>query len=208
MPGRSYLRRIARPVVAGDPQLKSISFPFANDAQPPALQSTHRHKVSPATAATTPPTADRTEVAAVQAGRAVPQPPSAVEPTPTAVPCSDLPGPGSEARPVPARRQIAHSRTDRSSPKRAASAGDGADNSIIGTEALLDMRPKTVRGPEAMPGSSVHIGMVEVRTQPAPLVPSTAQAPPPRATPPRASAAATPSPLSRGLAWRYGLVQG
>src|SRR5262245_32752088 len=122
MAGRSYLRRIARPVAAGDPQLKSISFPFANDAQPPALQSTHKYKVSPAAA--TPP-AERTEVAAVQADRALPQPPSAVEPSPTAVPYSDLPGPRSETRPLPPPRQIAHSRTDRSSPKRAASAIGG-----------------------------------------------------------------------------------
>jgi hypothetical protein len=75
---------------------------------------------------------------------------------------------------------------------------------------LTNLAPSSLRSPMpsslqlSPPRSSVRIGTIEVRTRPASSFPP----PPGQTAPPRPSPAVPSQPLSRGLAWRYGLVQG
>jgi hypothetical protein len=82
-------------------------------------------------------------------------------------------------------------------------------NGVVDALPLRNSVPKTAAAANAIPAlPTVHIGTIEVRSQPVPVsVPPTVQGGP-RAPASRAAPAASPSPLSRGLAWRYGLVQG
>ena len=62
-------------------------------------------------------------------------------------------------------------------------------------------RERAVDATPTSPRAGIHIGTIEVRTPPA-ATPAPAQARPQRAPP-----AAPAAPLSRSLAWRYGLPQ-
>src|SRR5258708_39960822 len=200
MAGRSYLRRIAQPVVPGAPQLTPLPSPLAHERHPLAMQSAH-HKVIPARATKTPSPREQVAPASFSAGPEAPHP-VAVATDPPVAPHSDLTGPEPEAGVVPARPPIAHAQTQRDLPIRPASSPAIEQDWGGGTGALPDPMRKAPRAPHAIP--NVHIGTVEVRTRPAPApVPTPAPARPLRAAP-----AAPQSPLSRGLAWRYGLVQG
>jgi hypothetical protein len=118
------------------------------------------------------------------------------------VPESKPPGPEPEAGAVPPLSPIARAQSQRGSPMRLAPPLAIEPEAAGGAEMLPDPSPTAARAPAVIP--SVHIGTIEVRTRPA-QVPVPTPAPP---RPPRAAPAAPQSPLSRGLAWRYGLVQG
>jgi hypothetical protein len=195
MGGRSYLRRIAQPVVPGAPHLTPLPSSLAHEARPPAIQSTsYYYKVTPTIGRMPFP-------AALPAGLEASHPPAAAAGQPV-VPECDAPGLEAEIGSVALPSAIASAQSDRGSPVRStlslAIEPEGAGDA----EVLPDPRPDAIRTPDAIP--SVHIGSVEVRTRPAPVpVPRPAPGRPPRTAP-----AAPQSPLSRGLAWRYGLVQG
>jgi hypothetical protein len=207
MAGRSYLRRIARPVVPGDPQLTPIAVPLAQEARPPAVQSAHTYKALRATDAAVQQAPVRDPVTAAPAEADAPHP-SAVTDAPPARLNSNPEAPAPQASVVPARSPVARPHIERGSPMRFAPAPAVDRDGVIGVAPLPEAIPKISRATEAIARANVHIGTIEVRTQPAPRVSSPAPAQPPRAASPRAAPAIPPSPLSRGLAWRYGLVQG
>jgi hypothetical protein len=96
---------------------------------------------------------------------------------------------------------MAHPHTERAAPAHA------RDRDVVrGVAPLPEATPNTDRVTEAIARHNIHIGTIEVRTKPVPLVSSPAPAQP-RAASPRAAPAAPPTSLSRGLAWRYGLAQ-
>jgi hypothetical protein len=99
---------------------------------------------------------------------------------------------------------MAHPHTERAAPNPPAHARDR--DGVRGVAPLPEATRNTGRVAEAIARHNIHIGTIEVRTKPAPLVSSPAPAQP-RAASPRAAPTAPPTPLSRGLAWRYGLAQ-
>ena len=215
MAGRSYLRRIAQPLVPGAPQLSLLPSPLAHEARPPAMRSARRHTVTEATGAKTPPSRKPIAPAAFLAGLEALHPAAAAT-EPPVTPHADLTGPirlepeagAVPAHPLIARPPTARPQTQRDSRIRSAPTSTIEQDRVGGAAALLDPMPgdrpmvEAWRAPQALP--NLHIGTVEVRTRPAPApVPTPAPARVQRGAP-----AVPQSPLSRGLAWRYGLVQG
>jgi hypothetical protein len=245
MAGRSYLRRIAQPLIPGAPMLVPLRVPPLEDARPPVMQTTPgggmRRQSFEAHQAPAPPDASADPARMVRRQAAVTTPPpgapagrtnpaapvvtaasigefGVAAPEPLELP--DLVAPADRvaaARPQePQFPEIgAADRSDRAAPPPATSPRSRtlavwddvegeprsiAESSSTDTPPAL-MRPWTPPHAQAATGRPIlQIGTIEVRVR---------QAPAPPATPPPAPAAAPapPAPLSRSLAWRYGLLQ-
>jgi hypothetical protein len=189
MAGRSYLRRIAAPLTPREPVLAPLRPPLAEEARP-AMQTASADVLQ-----RRPSAVSARAVAHIQTDAresigltAPPVTLEAIAPARSDSPAVALP---------PASIETAHS----SAPPQAELPEFGSNPS------LPDIVPSSARVPvqslarAATLRPSVRIGTVEVRTGSAPA------APPPPAAPPRAAPAAPSQPLSRSLAWRYGLVQ-
>jgi len=248
MSGRSYLHRIALPLMSGEPALTPLRVPPAEEARPPAMQfepssivqrraaagtSANVAKAALAEAAEpvrrTMPTARDTAATGRSDAPAVPSPAVSVAgidwPAPSlpdvpavslpAVPAATVDPPASShphmstfkphSTAAPASSRAASDARMRAAPLLSADQESG-----VAIAPLTNLAPSSLRSPMpsslqlSPPRSSVRIGTIEVRTRPASSFPP----PPGQTAPPRPSPAVPSQPLSRGLAWRYGLVQG
>jgi len=245
MAGRSYLRRIAQPLVSGEPALTPLRVSPAEETRPAAMQFVPSGIVQRRPAARAPiakgalaeagepvlwttPTARDTAAAGRPGAPAVPPPAvsaAAIDlPAPSLpdVPAVPLPTvsaatvePHAPPHPdmstfepvpiaVPASSRAASDAGLRAGPSPSPDEDSGVAVAQPPGLAPSSLRPPLPSRPQLAPQRArVRIGTVEVRTRPAPVFP-----PPAAQTVPARPAPAAPSqPLSRGLAWRYGLVQ-
>jgi hypothetical protein len=201
MAGRSYLTRIAQPLAPGEPTLTPLRVPVAEAARPQAMlsvvpgiaqrEATTRPARLAAPTSVADPVKPTSTIRLPESDQAVPTELSAATPAAArlaSVATADPPAPPQPDIPEPAADDA---RAPAWSPHRADTG-------------LADRAPAPVSRP------SIHIGTVEVRTRPAQAPASSPQqAASPSVAPAALSRtpAAAPSRLSRGLVWRYGLMQ-
>jgi hypothetical protein len=200
MADRSYLRRIAQPLAPGDARLAPVWTPLPGDERPPVVDApprplraaAGRENFTPAIAV---PGAER------QLAGTMPDFPQDE---------ANLPEPiGSIAEPqtddVADRSGPEGKRTEPVRQGRAPLSGVGSARRNDPDEFVRWERPAPRRAEASSERPTLRIGTIEVRMHPEP-----AQAAPSASQPALSAPPARPpsAPLARGLAWRYGLVQG
>jgi hypothetical protein len=196
MAGRSYLRRVAQPLAPGDARLVPIRAPLADEAWPSIADAAPR----PASASerpgriASPASLQRTET---HRAAATPDAPSDDAGEPEAG--GFITGKRQAGEAVePGGLEAAGVEPARRSRAPLSPAEPGSQESF--PHIAPAQRPAPRRAEFASERLKLRIGTIEVRMHPAP--------PPPAPAPRTAEAARPAAPLARGLAWRYGLVQG